>query len=166
MPSLAREQLLAVESMNDPERQRQEELIKRVLGSLSIGQSFYPIGMYEILIVGFRNYRLGTCSSSPGHLQQSSTCLRPRVLCPPSLLHWPSIQRCRSVHKLKLTPSYRETGFQLLRTSCVFHMSRHSARSCSGGKWSRRGVQYQFSSCVNQRILTYTSRCTPYVSRR
>jgi hypothetical protein len=42
--SLAREQLLAVESINDPERQRQEDIIKRVLGSMYIGESFQPIG--------------------------------------------------------------------------------------------------------------------------
>ena len=40
MPSLAREQLLEVEGLNGPERQRQEEVVKRVLGSMYIGESF------------------------------------------------------------------------------------------------------------------------------
>lgn len=40
MPSLAREQLLEVEGLNGPERQKQEEVVKRVLGSMYIGESF------------------------------------------------------------------------------------------------------------------------------
>jgi hypothetical protein len=68
-------------------------------------------------------------------LQQPSTHLRahPRRL--PSLLHSRSTQRFRGARKLKLTPSYRETGFQRLRTGRVFHTLRQSARSCSGGRW-------------------------------
>ena len=40
IPSLAREQLLEAESLDGPEAQRQEEVVKRVLGSMYIGESF------------------------------------------------------------------------------------------------------------------------------
>ena len=153
--------------MTDPERQRQEGVIKRVLGSMYIGESFHPIGRNEILIPSISRRRLSTCLSFPGLLQQPSTCLRPRALWRPSSLHLFSIQRRRGARRLKLIPSYRETGFQLLRTSCVFHTSRHSARNCSGGKWFRRRVRVPLlceSTYLNISFKVYPMRQRRIVS--
>ena len=41
--SLAREQLLEVEGLNGPKYHAQEDVVKRVLGSMFQGESFYPI---------------------------------------------------------------------------------------------------------------------------
>ena len=41
--SLAREQLLEAEGLNGPKYHAQEDVVKRVLGSMFQGESFYPI---------------------------------------------------------------------------------------------------------------------------
>ena len=43
IPSLAREQLLEAESLDGPEYHAQEDVVKRVLGSMYLGKLFCPI---------------------------------------------------------------------------------------------------------------------------
>jgi len=55
-PSLAREQLLEVESLNSPEHQKQEDIIKRVLGSMYIAGVDSTAGSLASLFVALTLY--------------------------------------------------------------------------------------------------------------